>query len=96
MFRVYLDRLVAEDIQFNNYVDQRETWPFDGIVLYSGWLACGSHLKFLHLLGRVMRKFIYTQTIPRYHDVSAPHAMTRRDMDVMFDDHLSYMVLKEA
>lgn len=33
-FQVYLDRLVAWDIHFNNYVDHRETRAFDDIMLY--------------------------------------------------------------
>ncbi|CAL5202105.1 unnamed protein product [Lathyrus oleraceus] len=48
-FKLYLDCLVAEDMHFNNYVDHRETQPFNDIVLYSGWLACGSRLTFPHL-----------------------------------------------
>lgn len=55
LFKVYLDRLVAEDMHFNNYVDHRETWPFDEIVIYSGWLACGSCLNVPHLPECVMR-----------------------------------------
>ena len=93
---MYLDRLVAEDMHFNSYVDHRETRPFDDIVLYSGCLAYGSHLTFPHLLECVIRQFDYTQTIPRHSDVSAPSAMTRKDMNVMFDDHLSHLVSKEA
>lgn len=48
-FKVYLDCLVDKDMHFNNYVDHRETQPFDDIVLYSGCLACGSRLTFPHL-----------------------------------------------
>lgn len=35
-YRVYLDRLVVEDMNFNIYVDHRETRPFDEIVLTTG------------------------------------------------------------
>lgn len=54
-FRVYLDRLVIEDINFNNYVDHHETRPFQEIVLYSGWLVCESRLTNPHLLECVIR-----------------------------------------
>ncbi|CAL5194313.1 unnamed protein product [Lathyrus oleraceus] len=39
-----------------------------------------------------MRQFGYTQIIPRHPVVSAPPAMTHRDMDAMFDDYLSHLV----
>lgn len=83
-FRVYLDRLVIDDMHFNNYVDYRETWPFDEIMLYSGWLACGSRLTAPHLHECVMCQFSYTQTILRDHVVFAPPALTHRQMDDMF------------
>lgn len=56
-FKVYLDRLVVEDMHFNNYVDHRETRPFDKIVLYSSWLTCGSRLTSPHVPECVMRQF---------------------------------------
>lgn len=54
-FIVYLDRLVAEGMQFNNYVDHREMQPFDKILLYFGWLACESRLTAPRLPERVMQ-----------------------------------------
>ncbi|XP_050878282.1 uncharacterized protein LOC127082097 [Lathyrus oleraceus] len=95
-FRVYLDRLVAEDMHFNNYVDHRETRPFDDIVLYSRWLACISRLAAPHLPERMMWQFGYTQTIPKHLVVSAPLALTRRQMDAMFDDYESHLVPEET
>ncbi|XP_050877097.1 uncharacterized protein LOC127080851 [Lathyrus oleraceus] len=80
----------------NNYVDYRETRPFDEIMLYSGWLACGSRLTAPHLHERVMCQFSYTQTIPRDHVVFAPPALTHRQMDDMFYDYESHLVLEEA
>lgn len=59
-FKVYLNRLVAEDMKFNIYVNHRETWPFDEIVLYSRWLTCGSCLTTSPLPEHVMRQFSYT------------------------------------
>lgn len=70
-------------MHFNSYVDHYETHPFGDIVLYSGWLACGSHLTFPHLPKHVMRRFDYTETISRHPVVPAPHAMTCRDIDVI-------------
>lgn len=96
LFQMYLDLLVADDMHFNTYVNHRETRPFDDIVLYSWGLACGSRLTFSFLPERVMRQFGYTQTIHIHHIVSVPPAMTRRDMNDMFDDYLSHMVTKET
>lgn len=59
-FKVYLDCLVADDMHFNSCVDQRETRPFEEILLYSGWLACESRLNAPHLPKCVMRQFGYT------------------------------------
>ncbi|XP_050895966.1 protein MAINTENANCE OF MERISTEMS-like [Lathyrus oleraceus] len=92
---VYLDHLVAEDMHLNNYVDHREKRPFKEIVIYSGWIACGSRLTALHLPERIMRQFYYTQTIPRHPVVSAPSALTRRQIEDMFDDYESHLVPKE-
>lgn len=35
-FRIYLNRLVDEDMDLNSYVDHRQMQPFDEIILYSG------------------------------------------------------------
>lgn len=83
-------------MHFNNYADHYETQQFDDIVLYSGWLACSSCLTFPHLPECVMRWFDYTQTISRHTTVSAPPAMTRRDINAMFNDYLSHLILEEA
>ncbi|XP_050888879.1 uncharacterized protein LOC127094051 [Lathyrus oleraceus] len=92
----YLDYLVAKDMHFNNYVYHRETRPFDEIVIYYGWLACGSCLIAPHLPERVMRKFGYTQIIPIHPVVSAPPAMTHIQINYMFDDFESHLVLEET
>lgn len=95
-FRVYLDRLVVEDMQFNNCVDHRQTQPFDYIVLYYGWLACGSRFTAPHLLECVMQNFSYTQTILKHYVVSAHPALTRRQIDDVFAGFKSHLVSKEA
>lgn len=95
-FRVYLDCLVVEDMHFNSYIDHSEMRSCDDILLYSGWVTCGSQLTFPHLPKRVMRQLRFTQSIPRHPVVSAPPTMTRRVMDVMFDDYLSHMVPEET
>ncbi|KAI5443435.1 hypothetical protein KIW84_012178 [Lathyrus oleraceus] len=59
-FIMYLDHLVSEDMHFNIYVDHRQTRPFDEIVLYFGWLACGSRLTTPHLPESVKRLLDYT------------------------------------
>ncbi|XP_050889925.1 uncharacterized protein LOC127095253 [Lathyrus oleraceus] len=83
-------------MHFNSYVNHCETQPFDDIVLYSGWLACGSRLTAPYLPECVTRQFGYTQTIPKHPGVSAPPATTHRDMDAMFDDYQSHLVPEEA
>ncbi|XP_050875986.1 uncharacterized protein LOC127079651 [Lathyrus oleraceus] len=95
-FRVYLDRLVAKDMHFHIYVDQRQTRPFDEIVLYSGWLPYKSHLTAPHLSECVMRKFGYTQIILRHPIVYAPLALIRRHIKDMFDDYDSHMIPETA
>lgn len=77
-FRVYHDHLIIKDMHFNIYVDHLQTQPFDEIMLYSGWLACGSRLTAPHLPERVMWQFNYTQTIPSHPNVSSPPALTCR------------------
>ncbi|XP_050908477.1 uncharacterized protein LOC127122130 [Lathyrus oleraceus] len=83
-------------MHFNNYVDHRETQPFDDIVLYSGWLACRSRLTAPHLPERMMRKFGYTQTILRHSVVSDPPALTYRQIYAMFNHYESYLVPDET
>lgn len=53
-------------------------------------------MTFPHLHEQVKRQFGYIQTIPRHLVVFAPPAMTQRDMNDMFDEYLSRLVLEEA
>lgn len=93
---MYLDRLVGEDIHFHTYVDHRETYPFDDIALYSGLLTYSSRMTYPYLPERIMRQFGYMQYIFKDPFMPAPPAMTRKDMNVMFDDYLNHMVPKET
>ena len=95
-YRVYLDRLAAEDIRYDVYADHRGTRPFDDISLFSGWLACSSTITVPYLPERVMRQFGYTQTIPRHPAVSAPLGLTRREIDDIFADYEHHLVPEEA
>ncbi|KAI5401901.1 hypothetical protein KIW84_066387 [Lathyrus oleraceus] len=101
-FRVYLDHLVTKDMHFNSYIDHLHTRPFDEIVLYSGWLACGSDRDFgsrlpaPHLPECVIWQFGYSQTIPKHPVVYAPRAMTRRQIDDIFAEFESHQVPEEA
>lgn len=63
-YKVYLELLMVEDIQFNVYVLHRKTCPLDDIDLYSCWLACGLCLMYPYLPERVMRQFDYMQLVP--------------------------------
>lgn len=83
-------------MHFNSYVDHRETRLFEEIVLYSGWLACGSCLTTPHLPECVIRNFGYTRSIPKYLVVSVPPALTHRQVNDMFDDYHSHLVPEEA
>ena len=91
-----LEYKIQDGKRYLAYVTHHETYPFDDIALYSGWLAYGSSLTYPLPPERVMRQFDYMQFVPRDTSVSAPPAMTRRDMDVMFDDYLNHSVLEEA
>lgn len=55
-YRVYLDRMVAEDTHYNVYDAHCATHPFDDISLFSGWLACSSTITILYLPVHVMRQ----------------------------------------
>ncbi|XP_058783383.1 uncharacterized protein LOC131658065 [Vicia villosa] len=94
-FRVYIDRLVFEDIQFHCYIDHHETIPFNDIDLYLGWLACRSRLTALHLPERVMRQLGYMQFIPKDPFVSTPLTVKHEDMNVMFDYYVNHLVPDE-
>ncbi|CAK8538159.1 unnamed protein product [Lathyrus sativus] len=59
-YRVYLDRLAAEDIRYDVYADHHVTRPFDDISLFSGCLTCSSTIIVPYLADCVMRKFGYT------------------------------------
>ncbi|CAL5187902.1 unnamed protein product [Lathyrus oleraceus] len=96
LFKVYLHFLVVEDMHFNNYIDHCDMSSFDEIVLYYGWLACGSRLTTPHLPEHVMRQFGYTQTIHRHPVVYVIPDLTRRHMDDMFDIYESHLVPEEA
>ncbi|XP_050918888.1 uncharacterized protein LOC127136367 [Lathyrus oleraceus] len=91
-YRIYLNCLVAGDMDFNNYVDHRETRPFDEIMLYSEWLACRLRLIAPHLPERVIRQFSYTQTISRHRVVFAPPALIHIQIEDMFDDYERHML----
>src|SRR3954471_13638934 len=41
-YRGYLDRTMHDDITWRPFSDYTQIVPFDGISLYSGWLACGT------------------------------------------------------
>lgn len=77
-FIVYPDYLVVEDMHFTNYVNHHEMRPFDKIVIYYKWLACGSCLTAPHFPERLMRQFGYTQTILKHPVVFALPTLTRR------------------
>ena len=93
---MYIDCLTYEDICFHAYEAHRETVPFDDIVLFTGWLACGSHKTTAYLSERVMRQFRYMQhfLIPPFE--CAPPMVKQMDMDDIFDDYLNHLVSDEV
>lgn len=87
-FRVYLDCLVAKDIQFQAYTDHRQTRPLDETDFYIGCLAYRSHAMYPRLPKRIIHEFGYMQY--------APFAMAHRDVDDMYNDYLNHLVQDEA
>ncbi|XP_050895567.1 uncharacterized protein LOC127102208 [Lathyrus oleraceus] len=66
------------------------------LVLYSGWLSCRSRHIAPYLPKRIMRQFDYTQTIPRHLVVYTLPVLTCIQINDMFDDYKSHMVLEKA
>ncbi|XP_058733870.1 uncharacterized protein LOC131605542 [Vicia villosa] len=96
LFRVYIDRLVHEDIHLCSYIDYRVTIPFDEVALFTIWLARGIRKTTTYMSERVMRQFGFTRTILRDPTVYAPLTVKQRDMDALFDDFENHLVLDEA
>ncbi|XP_058734877.1 protein MAIN-LIKE 1-like [Vicia villosa] len=48
-YRGYLDRTVHDDITWRPFSDYTQIVPFEGISLYSGWLACGTTIMVRYL-----------------------------------------------
>ncbi|XP_058781486.1 protein MAIN-LIKE 1-like [Vicia villosa] len=82
-YRRGLDSTAADDVHYDCYAEHCETVPFDEISLYSRWLA----------LERVMRQFDYAR---HDHTISAPIAVTHRQLDEVFVDWEHHMVPEEA
>lgn len=95
-FKVFPYRSTIDDIHYTLYDDHWQMHTFSDVAFYSGWLACGSCLMYPHLPKRVMHHFKYLQVFPRDPSVSAPLAMVRRDVYVMYDDFYSHLVPNEA
>ncbi|XP_058768855.1 uncharacterized protein LOC131642652 [Vicia villosa] len=88
--------MAAEDIRYCCYDEHQVKVLFDEMALYSGWLADSSAIVVRYLPERVMRQFGYEQTIPHDPTVSAPIAMTRRQLDEVFADWEHHMIHEEA
>lgn len=96
LFRVYLDRTVADDIRFQPYDDHRHMCPVNYMSFYCKWLACRSHLVYPHLLEQAMRQFRHMEFVLRHPSDSALCDVTRGDVDVMYNDFLNHMVPGET
>lgn len=92
---MYLDRTLVDDIAFYPYRGHYETRQLDIISLYSGWMTCGLALIYLYLPERVMRQFVYLQIILRHPSEFVPPTIHCRDLDVIFDDFKSHLILVE-
>ncbi|XP_058778933.1 uncharacterized protein LOC131652953 [Vicia villosa] len=79
-----LERMAAGDIRYDCYAIHCGMIAWDDIALYSGWLAASSTITVRYLPERVMRQFIYCQTIPHHPSVSTPMLMIRRQIDEVF------------
>ncbi|CAL5191403.1 unnamed protein product [Lathyrus oleraceus] len=53
-FRVYLDRIIHNDICFRPYNLYHQMHPWDDISFYFGWLTCGSRMMYPRFPKRVM------------------------------------------
>src|SRR4051812_25804524 len=64
-YRLYMDRTMHDDVTWRPFVNYAQIVPFDGIALYSGWLACGTGIMVRYLPEQCMRQFGFVQRIPR-------------------------------
>src|SRR4051812_32379891 len=85
-YRLYLDRTMHDDVTWRPFADYTQVVPFDGIPLYSSWLACGTGIMVRYLPERCMRQFGFVQRIPiwvewQQHVVSQEYRLTRVTQD---------------
>lgn len=95
-FRVYLDRIVADDIHFHSYDDHHQIRLSGDIIFYYECLTCGSCMMYSHILECVTRQFGYKKFVPRDLSDSAPCTMFHRDVDAIYDGFLNHLVSAEV
>ncbi|XP_058764066.1 protein MAINTENANCE OF MERISTEMS-like [Vicia villosa] len=94
-YRGYLDRTMHDDVTWRPFSDYTQVVPFDGISLYSGWLACGTSIMVRYLPERCMRQFGFVQMIPRSPFEAAPDTVTRVQFTAIFEDWEHHVVPEE-
>ncbi|XP_047166760.1 protein MAINTENANCE OF MERISTEMS-like [Vigna umbellata] len=82
--RVHLDALTYDLVIWYPYESHRESRPFYGVCMFSGWIRIGETLC-RHLPERVLRQFGFQQSIPR-----DPPVVANADILVTDDVWLHY------
>jgi len=73
------------------YEKHHQARPFEQVSLYSGWLRCGDRMM-RYLPERVLRRFGWVQTIPRYPVESAPTGVNYAEITNRFRRALDYVL----
>ncbi|XP_058780623.1 protein MAIN-LIKE 1-like [Vicia villosa] len=95
LYRVYLDHTVHDDIHWMPFTGHGNNVSFDRIILYSGWLACGTNTMVRYLSERCMRQFRRVQMIPRSLFKAAPDTVIRVGLTTIFEDWVHHLVPEE-
>src|SRR4051812_23280879 len=74
------------DVTWRPFADYAQVVPFDGVAIYSGWLACGTGIMVRYLLERCMRQFGFVQIIPRSPFEAAPDTVTRVQLTAIWEE----------
>ncbi|XP_058771909.1 protein MAIN-LIKE 1-like [Vicia villosa] len=94
-YRVYLNHIVHDDIQWTPFIGYGDVIPFDRIRLYFGWLPSRSNTMVKYLPEQCMRQFGHVQMILKSPFHVAPDTVTSREIAAIFEDWAHHLVLKE-
>ncbi|XP_052730107.1 protein MAIN-LIKE 1-like [Vigna angularis] len=86
--RVHLDALTYDSVIWYPYESHRESRPFYGVCMFSGWIRIGETLC-RHFPERVLRQFGFQQSIPRDPPVVADaDILATDDVWLHYRDHV--------